>query len=230
MGRAGGHIERRRDQHHPRLGQRHQPRQLRKPDIVADTQAHPSKFRVKYRHFIARRQGVRLPELLAPVHMDVEQVHFPVAGNLMALPVKDIGRVVNLAPQPQFRHGPGGQIHPIGLGQIGAPPPEGAAHGFGVLGKGGGIIGTAEHLRQGHQIGPRRRGLFHPPGHRVEGVFLAGADLALDLINLHNILHGISSYPPQYIILWSFRAGCFAETHRFFPLCPITRRAPSVLY
>ena len=96
MGGAGGHVEGRGSQQDTGTLQSHEAAQLLEPEVEADAQAYSAIGCVEEGDVVPRRQGGGLAEGLAALHVDVEQVHFPVAGHAAALRIKDVGGVIDL--------------------------------------------------------------------------------------------------------------------------------------
>ena len=96
MGGAGGYVEGRGSQQDPGTLQSHEAAQLLEPQVEADAQAYSAIGCVEEGDVVPRRQGGGLAEGLAALHVDVEQVHFPVAGYAGACGVENVGGVIDL--------------------------------------------------------------------------------------------------------------------------------------
>ena len=96
VGGAGGHVEGRGSQQDTGTLQSHEAAQLLEPEVEADAQAYSAIGCVEEGDVVPRRQGGGLAEGLAALHVDVEQVHFPVAGHAGACGVENVGGVIDL--------------------------------------------------------------------------------------------------------------------------------------
>ena len=98
------------------------------------------------------RKGVGFFEILAAFDIDIKEVGFSVLSNLSALPVKDIGGVVDPALPVPLGNAARRQIDPVFFCDRGQGLPGGTALGLRVEGEIRGLIGAGEHLGQGDQV------------------------------------------------------------------------------
>ncbi|CAN3994998.1 Magnesium transport protein CorA, partial [Dysosmobacter welbionis] len=151
VGGAGSHVEGRRHEDHLCPPQAHAPGQLLEPQVEADAQPHGAEGRLEGGDGISRGEGVRLPEPLSPLDVDIKQVGLPVLGQLAAVGAVDVAGVVDPALR-QLRHSPAHEVEPqlrcqVGQGRLGL-----AALRFAVGAEAAVVVGAAEHLRQHGEV------------------------------------------------------------------------------
>ena len=150
--RTCGHVKSSRHDDHLSSFVHHQPGKFRETKVVADAKAHLSKFCVKNRHLVPWCQGIGFFKILAAFYIDVKKMHLPVLTDLMAISVKYIGSVINIAGIVSFRHASGYEINSAIFCYPGAFSPGISPLWFGIFRKVFIFVGTAEHFGQDCQI------------------------------------------------------------------------------
>lgn len=103
--RSGSHIEGCRNKDDISTFQHHPSEDLRKAYIETDAETDFSKFRVEYGSGVSGSQSIRFFKILSAFYINVEEVDFSVAGNLLSASVKDIGGIENMSVLVTFRDG-----------------------------------------------------------------------------------------------------------------------------
>ena len=151
MDRAGGHVEGGRDQDQLCPLVSHDPEKLGEANVKADGDAQLAQRCVDHGDLVPGGQSVGLHEALTARHVDVEEMDFPVAGQLLPFGRKEVTGVVDGVPLP-FGHGAAGEIDAQLFGDAGQKLPGLAPGGFRVHGEAGVFIGAVEHFRQQDQL------------------------------------------------------------------------------
>lgn len=138
----------------------HKAEEFRKADVIADCKSHGTKFRFKYCDVISGREDGGFLKMLAIFYINIEKMHFPVPGNLSAVPVKHISCVVYFPVRVPLGHSAGRKIYAGIAGKVRACLPERPALFLCKIGKTSDIIRTAEHLGKDEKAGISFYGLL----------------------------------------------------------------------
>lgn len=224
VGRPRRHVEGAWDQDESRSKISHDLGLLLQADIKTDHEAYGAELRFKHCDLIAGCQGLRFHEADAAFDVDIEQMHFAVAGSLIALAVKHIGSVVDPAVF-LLRHRTRTKPDAMAPGHALKPLPGGSAPLLRVNGEVFAVIGADKDLRQKDQICTGFQPLLEPLLQLIQIILHPVMDPGLEqsqIDDVHSLPpHGLPKSPilPERTDL-SGSGRCLIGIYQFFVIIP----------